>query len=198
MEEIVLASGSASRRAMLEAAGIAFTVDKPEIDEGAVKHQSRSRDLSVEATAAALALAKAAIVSARRPGRLVLAADQMLECDGEWFDKPSGQAAAARQLSCLSGRTHRLVSSAIVLRDGVALWDATTTAELAMRELSETYIRDYLAAAGDGVLGSVGAYQIEGLGVHLFGAVHGDHFTILGLPLLPLLAFLRDVGVLPS
>jgi septum formation protein len=173
-------------------------VDKPEIDEGSVKQLSRSRGLTAEATAAALALAKAAIVSARRPGRLVLAADQMLEYDGQWFDKPADRIAAARQLSHLSGKTHRLISSAILLRDGVTLWEATTTADLTMRELSEAFIGDYLAAAGDGVLGSVGAYQIEGLGAQLFDAIRGDHFTILGLPLLPLLAFLRAVGVLPS
>jgi septum formation protein len=198
MEPIVLASGSASRRAMLAAAGITFTVDRPEIDEGAVKLRGRSRGLTVEATAAALALAKAMAVAPRWPGALVLAADQMLECDGEWFDKPAGPTAAARQLSRLSGKTHRLISSAVVVRDGVALWDATTMADLTMRELSEAFIGDYLAAAGDGVLGSVGAYQIEGLGAQLFDAIRGDHFTILGLPLLPLLAFLRAAGVLPS
>jgi septum formation protein len=128
----------------------------------------------------------------------VLAADQMLSCDGEWFDKPADRAAAARQLARLSGRTHRLISSAVLSRDGAIVWAATTMAELTMRPLSDAYIDHYLQTAGDVVLNSVGAYQIEALGVQLFESIRGDHFTILGLPLLPLLAFLRDARVLPS
>jgi septum formation protein len=154
--------------------------------------------MTVEETAQALALAKANDVSPRWPGRLVLAADQMLDCEGDWFDKPADRAAAARQLVRLSGRTHRLISSAVLSRDGTIVWSATTMAELAVRPLSDAYIDDYLEAAGEGVLSSVGVYQIEGLGVQLFQSIRGDHFTILGLPLLPLLAFLRDARVLPS
>jgi septum formation protein len=118
MEAIILASGSAARRAMLVSAGVAIEVDRPGVDEAAIKAGSRSRGMTVEETAQALALAKANDVSPRWPGRLVLAADQMLDCEGDWFDKPADRAAAARQLVRLSGRTHRLISSAVLSRDG--------------------------------------------------------------------------------
>jgi septum formation protein len=198
MEEIVLASGSATRRLILESAGLRVVVDKPEIDEASVKDDCRSRGLTVLETAAYLALAKAKAVSPRWPGRLVLAADQMLDCADEWFDKPADRASAANQLARLSGKTHRLVSSAILLRDEGEVWRATTMAELSMRPFSKAFIDDYLLRAGDDVLRSVGGYRIEGIGVQLFESIVGDHFTILGLPLLPLLSGLRELEVLPS
>ena len=197
MSTIVLASGSASRRAMLKAARVPFVVDKPDVDEGAIKRAHEARGTSVEEAAEALALAKAKIVSARQPGRLVLAADQILECEGEWFDKPSDRAAAARQLKRLAGRSHRLISAAVVLLDGAVLWQATDIATLTMRPFGEAFIDDYLTRAGKGVLGAVGVYQVEGLGVQLFDGIDGSHYTIMGLPLLPLLAFLRTQGIVP-
>ncbi len=198
METLILASGSASRRAMLEAAGVPIVVDKPELDEGAIKRTQAAAGASVEEAAQALALAKGEAVSARQTRRLVLAADQMLECEGDWFDKPADPTAAARQLMRLAGRQHRLISAAVVLRDGRVLWRETDIAILTMRPFGEDFVRDYLARTGDRVLGSVGVYQVEGLGVQLFEAIEGSHYTILGLPLLPLLKFLRAQGVISS
>lgn len=192
----MLASGSASRRAMFAAAGIAATLDKPDVDEAALKRVCERDGLSVEATALILARAKAEAVSARHPGRIVIGADQMLDCAGAWLDKPADLAGAADHLRRLSGRTHRLVSAAVALRDGSMIWDATDSAELTVRPLSRDFIDAYLDAVGDKVLSSVGAYQVEGLGIQLFSEIRGDHFTILGLPLLPLLAFLRREGAL--
>jgi septum formation protein len=121
----------------------------------------------------------------------------MLECDGRWFDKPADRAAARAQLRALSGRSHSLHSAACVARDGERLWLEVTQAKLAMRELSDGFLDAYLDAAGPAVTHSVGAYQLEGLGVQLFRAIDGDHFTVLGLPLLPLLAFLREHDMVP-
>jgi len=120
----------------------------------------------------------------------------MLECGGEWFDKPGDRTAAERQLAQLSGRTHNLISAVVGLRDGNMIWHATEIAELTMRDLSPGFIRSYLGRVGDKATGSVGGYQIEGLGIQLFSAIRGDHFTILGMPLLPLLTFLRAEGVI--
>ncbi len=193
---VVLASGSASRRAMFEAAGIRAVLDKPDVDEDALKRDSAG--LSAESTAARLARAKVDAVASRHAGSIIIGGDQMLECDGEWFDKPVGRAGAAEHLRRLSGRTHRLISAAIAIRDGQVLWEGIDTAELTMRPLSADFIDAYLNAAGERVLSSVGAYQVEGLGIQLFSDIRGNHFTILGLPLLPLLDVLRREGVLKS
>jgi septum formation protein len=192
---IVLASGSATRRAILEAAGLSVIIDRPDVDENTVKQGYRARNLSASETAEALAVAKAGQVVPRHPGSIILGADQMLECDGAWFDKPSDRAGAIQQISRLAGRTHTLLSAVVALRDGATIWRTVESAQLTMRPLSRTFIESYLDIVGDQVLNSVGGYQIEGQGIQLFSDIRGDHFTILGMPLLPLLAFLRDEGV---
>ena len=196
MTGFVLASGSATRREMLQAAGLAFTVDRPDVDEAAVKRDSRSQGLDAGATALALALAKAREVASRHPGYIVIGADQMLECEGVWFDKPVDRAAAAAQLAVLAGRAHNLISAVVAVRDGEEIWRTVDTADLTVRSLSKAEIERYLDRAGPAALGSVGGYQVEGLGIQLFSAIRGHHFTILGMPLLPLLAFLRAEGLI--
>jgi septum formation protein len=198
MEPVVLASGSATRRAMLERAGVAIVVVKPDVDEGGIKFECRDRRLPAGEAAHRLAAAKAIQVSPRHPGRIVLGADQMLDCDGEWFDKPVNRAAAARQIGLLSGRAHTLFSAVAAVRDGTVIWRCLESAELTLRVLSPGFIQSYLDRAGKAVLSTVGAYQVEGLGIQMFDAIRGDHSTILGMPLIPLLAFLREQGVIPS
>lgn len=198
MEPLVLASGSATRRAMLEKAGLSIIVDTPDVDEGCIKRECRDLQLSAGEAAARLAMAKAIQVSPRYPGSIVLGADQMLECEGEWFDKPVDRDAAARQIGRLSGRSHSLFSAVAAVRDGGQIWECLDIAELSVRELSSEFIHRYLDQVGQAVLSSVGGYQIEGLGIQLFDAIRGDHSTILGMPLIPLLGFLRAEGMLPS
>jgi len=191
---LVLASRSASRRAMLEAAGIPIEVHVPEVDERGVEVTAGPRG-PVD-TAVLLACEKALAVALRLPGRLVVGADQTLALGTRRFDKPTDRAAARGQLAALSGVTHDLHSAVAVALDGEVMFTATDTARLTMRPLSETFLDSYMEAAGAAVLDSVGAYQLEKLGVHLFERVEGDHFNILGLPLLPLLDFLRRKGSL--
>ncbi len=192
---LVLASGSRTRAAMLEQAGVSAILDKPLVDEDEVKAAGRAEGVPADAVAEALAELKAQRIARRHPGALVVGADQMLECEGHWFDKPADRAAARAQLLDLRGRTHRLVSCAVVVRDGERMWHKVDSARLTMRNFSEAFLDDYLDRVGDEVLHSVGAYQLEGLGAQLFQRVEGDFFTILGLPLLPLLGFLRVHGV---
>ncbi len=192
---LVLASGSRTRAAMLEQAGVSAVLDKPLVDEDEVKAAGRAEGVPAEAVAEALAELKAQRITRRHPGALVVGADQMLECEGRWFDKPADRAAARAQLLDLRGKTHRLVSCAVVVRDGERIWHKVDSARLTMRNFSESFLDDYLDRVGDDVLHSVGAYQLEGLGAQLFQRVEGDFFTILGLPLLPLLGFLRVHGV---
>lgn len=193
---IVLASGSATRQSLLRAAGVDFRVLALPVDEDGVKQSLRQETDRPARVAETLAEMKAARVSARCPGEIVIGADQMLECDGVWFDKPADREAACDQLRLLRGKTHRLTSSVVALRDGQRLWHHTDEARLTMRVFSDPFLDAYLDKAGAGVLSAVGAYQLEGLGAQLFMAVDGDHFTILGLPLLPLLDFLRENGEL--
>lgn len=191
----VLASGSRFRADMLEAAGVPITVDPPAVDEDAVKAGMRGRKADAADTAEALAAVKAQQVSRRHPGVLVVGADQMLECDGHWFDKPSTREEARQTLLALRGRTHELVTAVCVVRDGLVLWHHVARARLSMRPFSDVFLDSYLDAVGAAACDSVGAYQLEGLGAQLFSRVDGDHFTIVGLPLLPLLDFLRAHGV---
>ncbi len=195
---LVLASNSAARQAMLRQAGLEFTVQPSHLDESAVKAGFRLGQPS--ATAAALALAKAQAVARAQPGAWVIGADQVLSCEGELFDKAADAAAAKIILQRLQGRRHELRAAVCVVRQGGAgdavAWQHVGTARLWMRPLSDDFIAAYLDQAGRSVLCSVGCYQIEGLGVQLFERIEGDHFTILGLPLLPLLHYLRAAGLL--
>lgn len=193
---LVLASGSATRRQMLESAGLPVETRRPACDERAVEAAFLAAGGAVEAVASALASAKALAVSALAPGRWVVGADQTLTCAGQAFHKPEDIAAARRQLAELSGRTHTLTSAFALVRDGVVVAQSLRRARLTMRTLDDGALDAYLALAGGAAVTSVGAYQIEGPGVQLFEAIEGDHFTILGLPLLDLLAALREAGLL--
>lgn len=195
---LVLASASRIRRTMLENAGIPVIVDPADIDEQAVKTTMRGQGAAAEAVAVELATRKAQAVSVRHRGALVIGADQMLDAGGAWFDKPADRSAAVRQLAALAGRPHRLISAAAIVEDGREVWRMADTVILHMRPLSDTFIERYLDRMGPAALSSVGAYQLEGLGAQLFTRVEGDYFTVLGLPLLPLLAFLRQTGLLES
>lgn len=193
---VVLASASASRASVLRAAGLAVTVEPASVDEESVKASLRETGADAAAAAATLADMKAAQVCRNHPGALVIGADQMLESEGVWFDKPADAGGAREHLLNLRGRTHELISAVCVWRDGEALWRHTESARLTMRPFSTAFLEHYLEEEGDRVCESVGAYRIEGIGAQLFSAIEGNHFTILGLPLLPLLGFLRGHGVI--
>lgn len=195
---VVLASASRSRLALLQAAGVPCTVEPQDVDEPQIKAEMRERGATVEATSRALARAKAQAVSKLRSEVLVIGADQMLECDDEWFDKPPDRDGARENLLALKGRTHRLVTSVMVMRAGEEEWSITDQARLTMRDFSDDFLEWYLAKAGARAYASVGGYELEGLGAQLFESVEGDFFGILGLPLLPLLAFLRSERVLAT
>jgi septum formation protein len=191
---LILASQSRARQVLLANAGISFKSIPADIDERAVQQNS---GLSAPAdVAAVLAREKALWVSSRQPGRFVIAADQTLALGDRLFSKPAGHAQAAEQIRALAGRSHELHSAVAVACDGAILFETVTIARMTMRTLGEAELAAYLDEAGAAVTSSVGAYQLEGLGVHLFDRIEGDHFTILGLPLLPLLAFLRSKHLL--
>lgn len=194
---IVLASASSARRAMLVAAGVTLEIDPAQLDEAPAKQILRDRFTHPAAIAEHLAVLKAGEVSARRPGALVIGADQTLALEGTDFDKPRDRAEARSQLQALRGRTHHLYSAAAAVRDGQTRWCHVAAATLTVREFSDAFLDEYLDRVGEAVLSSVGGYQLEGLGAQLFSAIEGDFFTILGLPLLPLLEFLRIDGELP-
>ncbi|HMM92500.1 Maf family protein [Bradyrhizobium sp.] len=191
---LVLASQSRARQMLLANAGMSFEAVPADIDERAI--QQKSGLLQPGEIATLLAQEKALFVSARTPDRYVIGADQTLALGQRLFSKPAGHAQAAEQLRALAGNTHELHSAVSVAHGGKMLFSEVSIARMTMRRLSGEEIRTYLDAAGDAVTTSVGAYQLEGLGVHLFERIEGDHFTILGLPLLPLLAFLRGQGLL--
>lgn len=193
---VVLASASKPRARMFEAAGIAFSIDPAAIDEPTVKASIRGQGGSAEDAAEALATMKAQQVAARHGDALVIGADQVLECEGEWFDKPVDAEAARRQLVALRGRTHELVTAVAAVRGHDVLWHHVDRARLAVRPFSDHFLDDYVDRAGEAAWQAVGGYELEGLGVQLFTRVEGNHFSILGLPLLPLLEFLRGHGVI--
>jgi septum formation protein len=193
-DPLILASQSRARQMLLAYAGISFEAIPADIDERSVQKNS---GLSAPGEIAGLlAREKALFVSSKNSDRYVVGADQTLALGNRLFSKPSGRAQAAEQLRLLAGHTHELHSAVAIARDGEIVFSDVVVARMTMRRLDESGIEAYLDEAGQAVTTSVGAYQLEGLGVHLFECIEGDHFTILGLPLLPLLAFLRGEGLL--
>ena len=197
MTRLILASSSQSRRRLLQAAGIEAETIAPHVDEDSARQSFRADGLAVRDQAMRLAELKAARVSAAQTG-LVIGADQMLALGERAFDKPGSLDAAGRQLAALSGETHTLETAIVIFEEGRPVWRHLSRPKLTMRPLSPEFIADYTARCGDSLLSSVGAYQLEGLGVQLFSRIEGDYFSILGLPLLPLLDYLRLRKVLPA
>jgi septum formation protein len=196
---IVLASGSATRRRLLEQAGVPHQCVAPDLDERAIKDRLRGDGADSPRIAQALAERKALAVAQRRPrGDLVIGADQVLDCEGTPFDKPRDRADALRQLKSLRGRTHELITACAVADGATIDWISTERARLHMRQASDGFLDRYLDALGDRALAGPGAYQLEGHGAQLFERVDGDFFAVLGLPLLPLLGYLRARGALPA
>ena len=193
-QKLILASQSRARKMLLENAGFDFEALPADIDERAVR-QNSGRTAPGE-IASLLACEKALFISRQKPGQYVVGADQTLALGQRMFSKPAGRAQAAEQLGLLAGQVHELHSAVAVARDGKILFLDVGVARMTMRPLTENQINAYLDQAGDAVTTSVGAYQLEGAGVHLFERIEGDHFTILGLPLLSLLAFLRSEKLL--
>ncbi len=193
---LVLASGSASRKALLAAAGVAFIADPAELDEDALMAQLAGEP--AQAVAQRLAEEKALHVSRRHPGAVVLGGDSVIAFAGQHIGKCADMAAARALLLRLKGREHLLVSAAALARDGVLLWAHVSPCDMTMRDFSPQYLDDYLQAEGPAILSSVGCYHYEGRGAQLFARVDGDYFSVLGLPLLPVLAALRQQGVLAS
>jgi septum formation protein len=197
-EPIVLASASPTRAAMLTAAGLDFAVMPAAIDEAPVKEAARTSGLSAIDCALKLAETKAMQVAHDHQTALVIGADQILVAGDRWFDKPTDLAAAREQLITLRGKRHELATAVCVVRGGDRLWHLQRSPHLTMRRFSDAFLDEYLADEGEALLGSVGAYRLEGRGVQLFSEVEGDHFAILGLPLCELLGFLRQRGALCS
>jgi septum formation protein len=197
-EELILASASPTRAWLLATAGVEVRVEPAAVDEEAVKQTFRAKGRAAVECALALAEAKACRVAGRHDRAFVIGADQILVCDGLWFDKPSDLGAARAQLKALRGRSHELATAVCVVQNGTRIWHTVKQPHLLMREFSDIFLDDYLTVEGTAVLGTVGAYRLEGRGVQLFERVEGDHFAILGLPLLELLEFLRECGQLPS
>jgi septum formation protein len=195
---LVLASASPFRRRMLEAAGLSFEVAPADVDEAALKRDLLGSGSTPSTIAAALAAAKAEAVSARLPDALVIGADQVLALGPDLFSKPTGTPAAREQLLRLRGKSHQLHTAACLATGGKAVWTHVEIATLTMRPFSDAFLAEYLRVAGDRVCHTVGAYQIEGLGIQLFERIEGSLFTIIGLPLLPLLAELRARGVIDA
>ncbi len=197
-EELILASASPARAGLLAAAGLDFSIEPADIDEAAVRQSYGAAGTDVGDCALALAEAKAQYVSQQRDRALVIGADQILVCGETWFEKPADAVQARAQLRELRGRSHRLMTAACAVRAGERLWHAVTAPKLRMRPFSDSFLEAYLTAEGPAILGTVGAYRLEGRGIQLFDRIEGDYFSILGLPLLELLAFLRDRGTLVS
>ncbi|MBX7198380.1 MAG: Maf family protein [Rhodospirillaceae bacterium] len=196
VRSVVLASASKSRASLLTAAGLAFDVVPAHADEDAVKAALKAEGADARQCAETLAEIKAVQVSQRLPEALVIGADQMLECDGVWFDKPADMNGARAHLTAMRGKTHTLPTAVAVVLGGSVIWHHSASPRLTMRDFSDAFIAHYLANTGERILSSVGAYQLEGWGVQLFERIDGDYATILGLPLLPLLAFLREHQVI--
>jgi septum formation protein len=199
MSGLILASQSASRKAMLAAAGVPFVAEAAGVDEESVKLAMQSEGADARRLADALAELKAVKVSRRHPTALVLGCDSTVAAaDGSLIDKAETRAQSAAQLRALAGTTHKLTSAAVVAQGGIAVWRHVDTAKLTMRAFSNTFLESYLDAEWPAIGGCVGGYRLEGLGAQLFSRIEGDHFTILGLPLLPLLDWLRVRGVIQA
>jgi septum formation protein len=195
---IVLASKSRSRAAILSGAGVAFETEDSEVDETALKTALLADGAGPREVAERLGEAKALAVSARRPGDVVIGADQTLDLDGALYDKPADLAEAREHLGALRGRGHALHGGLVAAERGEVVWRTTETSRLWMRDFSDAFLDGYLARGGEALLASVGGYQLEGEGAQLFERIDGDYFAILGLPLLPLLGFLRSRGAIAS
>jgi septum formation protein len=190
---LVLASASAARRELLAGAGLSFEVAPAAIDEAAVKAAFKAESGTAYQAAVALANSKAAAVA--NPDALVIGADQILVCGSTWVDKPATVAVAREQLSFLRGKAHTLVTAVVCRRGGQRVWQHVSTPRLTMRPFSGAFLDAYVQAEGEALLACVGAYRLEGSGVHLFDAIEGEYSAILGLPMLPLLGFLRQSGI---
>ena len=195
---LILASQSRFRAGLLAAAGVAVETMAAHIDEAEVKQAAHSEGAAAEDTALLLASLKAERIARRHPEALVIGADQMLVCEGTWFDKPPDMAAARAQLLALRGRPHTLVTAVLCQRGGQRIWQHVAKPRLVMRDFSEAFLDRYLAQEGEILTTTVGAYRIEGPGLQLFDRIEGEHSEIVGLPMLPLLGFLRQHGVLPA
>ncbi|AYM63580.1 Maf-like protein [Agrobacterium sp. ATCC 31749] len=195
-QELILASSSASRQMLMRNAGLTFSAIPADIDERALDEQLERDGASPEEVALELARAKALAVSALHPEALVLGCDQTMALGTRVYHKPKTMAEAATHLLSLSGKIHRLNSAAALVQKGEVVWQTVSCAELAVRILSAEFVSRHLQRVGEKALSSVGAYQLEGEGIQLFNSIEGDYFTILGLPLLPLLAKLRDMDVI--
>jgi septum formation protein len=193
---LILASSSATRRGLLERAGLRFEARAAAVDEAAIKAAAQAEGIPPADAAIMLAEAKAERIARREPEALVLGCDQLLVCEGRWFDKPENLDGARAHLTALRGKRHELVTATVAWRGGARVWQDVTTPRLTMRSFSDAFLDAYLAAEGEALCASVGAYRLEGLGIHLFSRVEGEHSAILGLPLMPLLHFLRGHGVL--
>ena len=192
---IVLASQSEARAAVLRGAGLVIETRPARIDEAAVKASGRAEGASADEVALALAGMKAARVRAEG---VVIGADQLLVCEGTWFDKPPTLEAARAQLQALRGRAHTLVTAVVVMRDGREVWRHVARPRLVMRAFSDAFLEGYLESEAEALLQTVGAYRVEGPGVQLFDSIEGEHAAVLGLPLLPLLGYLRQAGVVAT
>lgn len=195
-ETIILASASQTRRLLLEAAGVPFDIEPSRVDEAEIKLSMLAEGASGIEIAEVLAEAKATYVSRKHPDKMVLGADQVLVCDGDVFDKPVDREDALRQLHALRGRRHELISYAVMVRGGQRIWQGVDRAKLEMRSSSDAFLQSYLDEVGDDAFNGPGGYRVESLGVQLFSRIDGSHYTILGLPLLTLLDYLRANGIL--
>jgi septum formation protein len=193
---MILASSSRTRSQLLDNAGIEATRDPPRIDEAEIKAFNRRKGAEAGVAAMALAEAKALTVAARHPETLVIGADQILNCNGTWLDKPISHADARTQLLLLRGQSHELATAVCIARDADVIWHDLQRPRLTMRNFSDAYLAEYVAGLTREDMAAVGAYRLEGRGIQLFERIEGDYFAILGLPLLPLLDFLRGRDVL--
>lgn len=194
--EIILASGSEARRVMLDQAGVVFRMAAPKIDEDSVKASLINQGAGPRDIADALAELKAARISGQNPDAWVIGSDQVLELDGKLYSKPKDMTEARAQLSALSGKRHKLISAAVILHNGVPEWRHIGEVRLTMRPVSAAYIDDYLSRMGTGILATVGCYKLESEGVRLFSRIEGDYFSVLGMPLVEVLAYLTSRGAI--